>query len=145
MNAWRMIRSLNPQQRNTFLASFLGWSLDAFDFFLLTFVTQRVAAEFHVGLPAIALALTLTLVFRPLQCLWPELACHVRGGDTARPGGLPDSEGRARVRGLGAPESRTRNQWGRLLAKCVGCGEASSLALSVRDSPDDGVQLDVAW
>ena len=69
MNAWRMIRSLNPQQRNTFLASFLGWSLDAFDFFLLTFVTQRVAAEFHVGLPAIALALTLTLVFRPLGAL----------------------------------------------------------------------------
>jgi MFS transporter, SHS family, lactate transporter len=69
MNAWSMIRSLNPQQRNTFLASFLGWSLDAFDFFLLTFVTQRVAAEFHVGLPAIALALTLTLVFRPLGAL----------------------------------------------------------------------------
>ncbi len=69
MNAWRMIRSLNPQQRNTFLASFLGWSLDAFDFFLLTFVTQRVAAEFHVGLPAIALALTLTLMFRPLGAL----------------------------------------------------------------------------
>ena len=69
MNAWSMIRSLNPQQRNTFLASFLGWSLDAFDFFLLTFVTQRVAAEFHVGLPAIALALTLTLMFRPLGAL----------------------------------------------------------------------------
>jgi len=60
------MRSLNRQQRNTFLASFLGWSLDAFDFFLLTFVTIRVAGTFHVGLPAIAFALTLTLAMRPV-------------------------------------------------------------------------------
>jgi SHS family lactate transporter-like MFS transporter len=66
MNALSMMRSLNPQQRNTFLASFLGWALDAFDFFLLTFVTQRVANEFHVGLPAIALTITLTLALRPV-------------------------------------------------------------------------------
>ncbi len=66
MNALSLIRSLNPQQRSTFLASFLGWSLDAFDFFLLTFVTKRVADEFHVGLPAIALTLTLTLALRPI-------------------------------------------------------------------------------
>ncbi len=69
MNAWSMIRSLNPRQRTTFLGSFLGWTLDAFDFFLLTFVTQRVAADLHVGLPAVALALTLTLVTRPLGAL----------------------------------------------------------------------------
>jgi SHS family lactate transporter-like MFS transporter len=61
-----MMRSLNSQQRSTFLASFLGWALDAFDYFLLTFVTQRVADEFHVGLPAIALTLTLTLMVRPI-------------------------------------------------------------------------------
>jgi SHS family lactate transporter-like MFS transporter len=66
MNAFSLIRSLNRQQRNTFLASFLGWSLDAFDFFLLTFVTKRVADEFHVELPAIILALTLTLAMRPV-------------------------------------------------------------------------------
>ena len=66
MNALSLIRSLNRQQRSTFLASFLGWSLDAFDFFLLTFVTKRVADEFHVELPAIALALTLTLALRPV-------------------------------------------------------------------------------
>src|SRR5690348_833986 len=69
MNAWSMIRSLTPRQRTTFLGSFLGWTLDAFDFFLLTFVTTRVAADLHVGLPAIALALTLTLVTRPLGAL----------------------------------------------------------------------------
>jgi SHS family lactate transporter-like MFS transporter len=66
MNAMSLMRSLNRQQRNTFIASFLGWALDAFDFFLLTFVTQRVADEFHVGLPAIVLTITLTLVVRPI-------------------------------------------------------------------------------
>src|SRR5579884_3436390 len=69
MNAWRLARSLNGQQRNTFIASFLGWTLDAFDYFLLTFVTLRIAQEFHVGLPAIALTLTLTLMMRPLGAL----------------------------------------------------------------------------
>jgi SHS family lactate transporter-like MFS transporter len=69
MNGWRMIHSLNQRQRETFLASFLGWSLDAFDFFLLTFVTIRIADEFHVGVLAVTLALTLTLAFRPLGAL----------------------------------------------------------------------------
>jgi hypothetical protein len=34
-------RSLSPVQRNTFSACFLGWTLDAFDFFLLTFCPVR--------------------------------------------------------------------------------------------------------
>jgi SHS family lactate transporter-like MFS transporter len=58
--------SLNRQQRSTFLASFLGWTLDAFDYFLLTFVTIRVAHDFRVAVPAVALSLTLTLVMRPV-------------------------------------------------------------------------------
>jgi MFS transporter, SHS family, lactate transporter len=69
MNALSMIRSLNRPQRNTFLSSFLGWSLDAFDYFLLTFVTLKVADEFQVGLPAVAFTLTLTLAFRPVGAL----------------------------------------------------------------------------
>src|SRR5260370_17843883 len=69
MNAWSMIRSLNPQQRTTFLGSFLGWPLDAFDFFLLTFVPTRVAPDLHIGLPAVALTLTLTLLSTPLRPL----------------------------------------------------------------------------
>ena len=69
MSAWALVRSLNSQQRNTFLASFLGWTLDAFDYFLLTFVTLRIANDFHVKLPAIALTLTLTLMMRPLGAL----------------------------------------------------------------------------
>ncbi len=69
MSAWSMLRSLNRDQRNTFMASFLGWMLDAFDFFLLTFVTLRIAKEFHVALPAVALTITLTLIMRPVGAL----------------------------------------------------------------------------
>lgn len=69
MNALQMIGSLNRSQRNTFVASFLGWTLDAFDFFLVTFVTIRIAKDFRVALPLIALAITLTLVMRPVGAL----------------------------------------------------------------------------
>ena len=69
MNALSLIRSLNPQQRNTFLASFLGWSLDAFDFFLVSFVTLRIANEFHVGLTLVLFTVTLTLMMRPVGAL----------------------------------------------------------------------------
>src|SRR5437762_6515280 len=47
-------------------ASFLGWTLDAFDFFILVFVLPSVATEFGQGLPALALTLTVTLAFRPV-------------------------------------------------------------------------------
>lgn len=66
MHAWRLFRALTREQRNTFTASFLGWTLDAFDFFLLTFVQLRLRDEFHVGLPSIAFALSLTLMMRPV-------------------------------------------------------------------------------
>jgi SHS family lactate transporter-like MFS transporter len=69
MSALGLMRSLNPAQRNTFLASFLGWMLDAFDFFLVTFVTLRIAKDFSVALPAVAFAITLTLMMRPVGAL----------------------------------------------------------------------------
>jgi len=53
-------------RRNALLAGFLGWTLDAFDFFVLTFVLQAVAEEFHRSIPAIALTLTATLAMRPV-------------------------------------------------------------------------------
>ena len=53
-------------QRNVLIATFLGWSLDAFDFLLLTFVLSAVAEEFGRSVPAIALTLTATLATRPL-------------------------------------------------------------------------------
>ena len=49
------------------IASFLGWMLDAFDFFVLVFVLSKAAADFHVSLKdQMTLAITVTLVFRPL-------------------------------------------------------------------------------
>ena len=48
-------------QRNAVLAGFLGWTFDAFDFFILTFVLAAVAKEFGRTIPAIALTLTASL------------------------------------------------------------------------------------
>jgi len=51
------------------VASFLGWTLDAFDFFVLVFVLPSVAGEFGKGIPALALTITVTLAFRPVGAL----------------------------------------------------------------------------
>ncbi|PTE10000.1 MFS transporter [Mesorhizobium helmanticense] len=56
--------NLNSQQKKTVLASFLGWTLDAFDFFLLTFLLTDIAAEFRTDVPAVSKALFLTLATR---------------------------------------------------------------------------------
>jgi MFS transporter, SHS family, lactate transporter len=53
-------------QRKVVAASFLGWMLDAFDFFLLVFVLKDVAKEFGVAREEVAWAITLTLALRPL-------------------------------------------------------------------------------
>src|SRR5690348_14346561 len=53
-------------QRNALLAGFLGWTLDAFDFFVLTYVLSDVARDFHRTRPDIALTLTASLAMRPV-------------------------------------------------------------------------------
>ena len=60
------LRSLNREQRSAVIASFLGWTLDAFDFFLLTFVVAHIAREFSTGVPAVAEAFFVTLAMRPI-------------------------------------------------------------------------------
>jgi MFS family permease len=64
-----IFRSLNRDERNAFLGSFLGWTLDAFDFFIVTFLFARIATEFNVPIPAVIFANTVTLMFRPLGAL----------------------------------------------------------------------------
>ena len=66
VEAIRLFKSLNRIQRHTFLACFLGWSLDALDFFLLTFVLVPISREFGRTIPEVAFAITLTLMARPL-------------------------------------------------------------------------------
>jgi MFS transporter, SHS family, lactate transporter len=59
-------RRLTPVQRNTFVACFLGWSLDAFDFFILTFCVSAIATQFQAKVSAVAEAIFLTLAMRPV-------------------------------------------------------------------------------
>jgi MFS transporter, SHS family, lactate transporter len=66
VEAIRLFKSLDRNQRDTFIACFLGWALDAFDFFLLTFVLVPVAHEFGRTIPEVAFGITLTLMMRPL-------------------------------------------------------------------------------
>ncbi len=56
-------------QNNAVLAGFLGWTLDAFDFFILTFVLATVATDFNKTIPEMALTLTASLVMRPVGAL----------------------------------------------------------------------------
>ncbi len=52
------------RQRNAAIASFLSWTLDAFDFFLLVFLLSDIAHSFHVDLEEVTLAILLTLAVR---------------------------------------------------------------------------------
>ncbi len=52
--------------RNAVLAGFLGWTLDAFDFFLVVFSLTAIAKEFNKSDADIALSITVTLAFRPV-------------------------------------------------------------------------------
>src|SRR5271168_1588760 len=60
----RAAMNLTGDQKKTIAAAFLGWMLDAFDFFLLTFLLKDIAKEFGVEISAVAYALFLTLVMR---------------------------------------------------------------------------------
>ncbi|WP_233581379.1 MFS transporter [Acidipila sp. EB88] len=60
---------LKPTQRHAFLACFLGWALDAFDYFLLVLCIPAIATEFHTGTKAVLEAVSLTLLFRPVGAL----------------------------------------------------------------------------
>ncbi len=52
--------------KSAVIASFLGWTLDAFDFFLVTFALTAIGKEFGQTDKAMALSITLTLAFRPV-------------------------------------------------------------------------------
>jgi SHS family lactate transporter-like MFS transporter len=62
----RRLQNLTAVQRNTFIACFLGWSLDAFDFFILVFCVTAIGADFHTKVSAIAEAIFITLAMRPV-------------------------------------------------------------------------------
>jgi SHS family lactate transporter-like MFS transporter len=57
------------QQKHVVVASWLGWTLDAFDYFLFVFVLADIAKEFQVPVTQVTVALLLTLAMRPLGAL----------------------------------------------------------------------------
>jgi SHS family lactate transporter-like MFS transporter len=69
MNLLQPFQSLNASQRRAFTACFLGWTLDAFDFFLLTFCLDSIATTFHVDLETATKAIFWTLLMRPVGAL----------------------------------------------------------------------------
>jgi MFS transporter, SHS family, lactate transporter len=62
--------SLTPaDRRHAVSAGFLGWTLDAFDFFVLVFLVDTLAKQFHVSTEKIIFTTTATLAMRPLGAL----------------------------------------------------------------------------
>src|SRR5437660_8857711 len=64
-----MTRAEKANQRNAVLAGFLGWTLDALDFFILTLVIDDIAKSFGHSRPDISFALTVTLAMRPIGAI----------------------------------------------------------------------------
>ncbi|MFT3800418.1 MAG: MFS transporter [Burkholderiaceae bacterium] len=60
---------LTPVQRKTVIAAYLGWALDAFDFFLMVFVLKDIAQAFGSDITKVSWAITVTLAARPLGAL----------------------------------------------------------------------------
>ncbi|HVZ99223.1 MAG TPA: MFS transporter [Caulobacterales bacterium] len=60
------LKGWTSTQRHVVAASYLGWTLDAFDFWLLTYLAKDVAEEFHTDAKGIGVALFMTLFLRPL-------------------------------------------------------------------------------
>jgi SHS family lactate transporter-like MFS transporter len=69
MSFVRDFRRLSAAQRHTFVAAFLGWTLDSLDFFLLIFCVKAIAGDFHTQPSAVLGAVFLTQAFRPVGAL----------------------------------------------------------------------------
>jgi SHS family lactate transporter-like MFS transporter len=60
---------LTPDQRNSFVAALLGWTMDAFDYFIVVLVYADIARTFHHSKAEVAFVTTATLVMRPIGAL----------------------------------------------------------------------------
>jgi MFS transporter, SHS family, lactate transporter len=60
---------ITGDQRNSFIAAMLGWTMDAFDYFIVVFVYADIANTFHRSKAEIAFITTATLVMRPVGAL----------------------------------------------------------------------------
>jgi len=64
--AWKELGNLNAKQWNAIIACYLGWTLDAFDFFILIFVFPDIGETFGVEHTPVTYAVWLTLAMRPV-------------------------------------------------------------------------------
>src|SRR6185312_10725453 len=60
---------LTTPQKTAIWASYLGWMLDAFDYFLMVFMLKAIGAEFGASIEQVSEALFLTLAARPFGAL----------------------------------------------------------------------------
>jgi SHS family lactate transporter-like MFS transporter len=72
-------RGLTKDQRNAFIGAYLGWTMDAFDYFLVVLVYSEIADDFHVSLTDMAFLTTVTLVMRPVGAFLFGLWADKRG------------------------------------------------------------------
>src|SRR5947209_187738 len=69
MSIVSQFRGLPSDSRNAFVSALLGWTMDAFDYFLVVLVYAEVAKDFHVSLTKMAFLTTVTLIMRPVGAL----------------------------------------------------------------------------
>jgi MFS transporter, SHS family, lactate transporter len=59
-------REQRANSRNALIAGFLGWTLDSFDYFILSFVLVQIGAEFHHSIVDMSWTITGGLLARPI-------------------------------------------------------------------------------
>ena len=59
------LAALNRAQWAAFIAAVLGWTLDAFDFFLMAFMVKAIAHDFHAQIADVFVGVAMTLMLRP--------------------------------------------------------------------------------
>ena len=69
MSVVSQFRELRPDSRNAFVSALLGWTMDAFDYFIVVLVYAEVAKDFDVSLTKMAFLTTVTLIMRPVGAL----------------------------------------------------------------------------
>ncbi|OBJ00648.1 sugar transporter [Mycobacterium sp. 1465703.0] len=60
---------MTSDQRNSFIAALLGWTMDAFDYFIVVLVYADIAKTFHISKAEVAFVTTATLIMRPVGAL----------------------------------------------------------------------------
>jgi MFS transporter, SHS family, lactate transporter len=68
-DAFVATQKITGDQRNSFIAAMLGWTMDAFDYFIVAFVYADIAKTFHHSKAEVAFITTATLFMRPVGAL----------------------------------------------------------------------------